>query len=935
MCERIKFLLFFLCLGMTSSLAQEVGRLPQGVFSSDISLTSRSLMADSLFSRRPRSTTLPASGRLPDRRTGEARLMAPDHAEECASEDSIPLMGLQRGEALLRTPDSLEEGTSETDIPVIGLEGGEEGNEDDGLNLHAVSSLLTASRDPFLNTAAFVFSPYRFRPRGYDPGRQQVLINGLLMNDPGSGMAYWSQWGGLNDVFRTRIGTYGLAPSEYAFGGIGGTTAFEARAAVLPQQTRWTYSLSNRQYRHRIMLTRSSGLQPSGWAYAYSLSRRWAEEGYIPGTFYDAYAAFGSISRQMQRHVFDLTAFAAPARRGKAAAATAEVYALAGSNFYNPNWGYQDGKKRNARVSSSVQPMFILSHRYGKTRDFIWATSVGYQFGRNANTLLDWYQAQDPRPDYYRYLPSWQLSANEDGAAAATIRNKWKTEPEKYAQIDWERLYQVNYANMETIFNADGIAGNDVRGRRSVYVVGSDVEDLKKVLLNTRMEKRAGRLALYGGLSVVAQQTVYYRELTDLLGGDFYLNLNQFADQQLVSDPRYRQYDLNTPDRLIREGDIYQYHYLLRQEKYLPWGQAVLALDRFDVFLGACGGRQRFLRHGMFRNGLFPEDSYGARDPQAFYTYGVKGGITWKVTGRNYFFVNAGTGTEAPSPHHTFVSVRTRNQLVEHPQVASYWTAEGGYLFRAPGWNARMTAYATDMAGGTEVRRFYNDDPAFRTFVNYVMQDVRMRFIGAELALEARLHAQLSLTAVAAPGQAFYTGNPVVRIYRDNDTSTTARARQVFIRNYCLASGPQSAYSLALNYRSRKYWYASINLNHLDRNYVAINPDRRSPEAAGLLEPGSVRYEEIFAQERLPAIFTSDIFFGKSFLLSKKLRWLPRNTSLYLNAGVNNLFNNTKIRTGGYEQLRFDFADLDPGRFPSKYFYGYGATYFVNISLKY
>jgi len=819
-------------------------------------------------------------------------------------------------------------------IPVIGAEDADEGNEEDGMNLHTISSVLTASRDPFLNAAAFVFSPYRFRPRGYG-GRQEVLINGVPMNDPGTGAVYWSQWGGLNDVFRSRSSTYGLAPSEYAFGGINGTTAFEAGAATLPQQTRITYSLSNRQYRHRVMLTHSSGLLPGGWAYAVSFSRRWAKEGYVPGTFYDAYAAFGSVSRQIGRHRLDLTAFAAPARRGKASAATDEVYALAGSHFYNANWGYQDGEKRNARVAGSIQPAALLSHTYAQGRHFRMVTSAGWQSGKNGNTALDWYQAKDPRPDYYRYLPGWQISNYGDPDAAADIVHKWKTAPEQYAQIDWERLYQVNYANTETIYHVNGIAGNDITGHRSVYVVGNDVEAMRRMVLGSRLERTADHLALYGGITGIVQRTEYYRELQDLLGGDFYLNLNQFADQQAVADMRFNQYDLNVPDRLVREGDIYNYHYLLRQYKYAAWMQGVFTYDRFDFFLAANGSRSGFSREGLFRSGLFPDGSYGKSPEQAFITYSTKAGVTWKVNGRNYLFVNGGMGTEAPAPGHTFISIRMRSQTTENPRPARFRTVEGGYLLRAPGWHARVAAYATDMAEVSEIRRFYNDDPAFRTFVNYVMQHVAMRFTGAELALEAKVHAMLSLTGVAALGQAFYTGNPTVSIYRDNDTTTTARPREVYIRNYYLAAGPQSAYTFGLNYRARRYWYASLNVNYLDRNYVAVNPDRRTAEAAGLLEPGSPRYGEIFAQERLPAAFTADLFFGKSFFLSRKFKKLPRNTALYLNAGINNLLNNTNIRTGGYEQLRFDFSGQDPGRFPSKYFYGYGTNYFINVSIKY
>ena len=47
--------------------------------------------------------------------------------------------------------------------------------------------------------------------------------------------------------------------------------------------------------------------------------------------------------------------------KGVPAESLQEVYDLAGTNYYNPNWGYLNGKKRNAVVGNTHQPTFILS----------------------------------------------------------------------------------------------------------------------------------------------------------------------------------------------------------------------------------------------------------------------------------------------------------------------------------------------------------------------------------------------------------------------------------------------------------------------------------------------------------------------------------------------------------------------------------------------
>jgi outer membrane receptor protein involved in Fe transport len=65
------------------------------------------------------------------------------------------------------------------------------------------------------------------------------------------------------------------------------------------------------------------------------------------------------------------------------------------------------------------------------------------------------------------------------------------------------------------------------------------------------------------------------------------------------------------------------------------------------------------------------------------------------------------------------------------------------------------------------------------------------------------------------------------------------------------------------------------------------------------------------------------------------MKFLPRNTYLYLNVGINNLLDNKNIPTGGFENPRFDYTGFDASKYASKYFYGFGRNYFINLSLKF
>ena len=340
-----------------------------------------------------------------------------------------------------------------------------------------------------------------------------------------------------------------------------------------------------------------------------------------------------------------------------------------------------------------------------------------------------------------------------------------------------------------------------------------------------------------------------------------------------------------------------------------------------------------FSREGLYRNGLFPNASFGKSDAQKFATFSFKGGATFKLDGRSYFFANALLSQEAPQPDNTFISPRTRNTTVENPTTEKMASAEAGYVFRAPKSIIRAVGYATDIRDATDIRRFYSD---FGTsFINYVMQGVSTRNIGLELSAQAKLNASFSVTGAAAISQAFYTANPSqTGMYSDDDSSTIPVSRQVFIKNYYLGVGPQSAYNLGLGYSAKNFWFARASLSYFDRNYAAINPDRRSEQAVAGVPVGSGQYQAIINQEMLPAFYTVDLLGGASLLLSRLWKGFPRGTFLYVNVGVSNLLDAT-IRTGGFEQLRYDFRDNNPAEFAPKYFYGLGRNFFVNVSLKF
>ena len=304
-----------------------------------------------------------------------------------------------------------------------------------------IPSVLSSTKDVYENIAGYKFSAARFLSRGYESGSADVYLNGIRFNDALTGYTPYALWSGLNEATREKEVVSGMAASDYGVGGINGLTNINAYASSVRKGYRFSLLASSGQSRFRAMATYSSGMMDNGWAYAFSVSTRLGGNDWVEGVFYNSFAYYAGVEKKFNdRHKLALTLLGSPTQRGAQAASTQEVYDLLDNPYYNPNWGYQNGKVRNARVRNNHEPVAILNYDFTPSHDTKLAVALSYRMGRNGYSRLDWYDAADPRPDYYRNLPSY---FEDDPVKAAWVREGWMTD-DNIRHINWERLYQVN-----------------------------------------------------------------------------------------------------------------------------------------------------------------------------------------------------------------------------------------------------------------------------------------------------------------------------------------------------------------------------------------------------------------------------------------------------------------------------------------------------------
>lgn len=791
---------------------------------------------------------------------------------------------------------------------------------DDFESVSGSMGLLQSTRDVYLNRAAFDFGQAFFKVRGYDSRNGQVLINGIPMNKFFDGRPQWNHWGGLNDVTRNQEFTNGLDFNPITFGGILGNTNINTRPSGMRPGLRLSASSSNRTYRNRLMATYNSGAQENGLAYSVSASRRWAEEGYMEGTLYDTYSFFGAVEYQLNsQNSISITSMWARNRRGRSAAVSDEVFQLMG-NQYNPYWGNQEGKMRNSREREISEPIFMVNYALDLEK-LHWNIGVYYQTGINSRSRIGYYNAPNPDPTYYRYLPSYYI--NSSFGADFTNANLAKEAFLEHPQMSWESLYTTN-KNF---------------GPKASYLLYDDMVEDQTIAASSTLDYTVNHWMKIGfGGNYRSTSSENYAEIFDLLGASYHEDMDTFSNT------------LNDAQGNLQKtiGDRFNYHYNLDSSKWEGFAQAEFSFPKWSGFVSAAFAAFQTQRNGFFLNERYAENSLGQGEKVSFGNPSYKGGASYFLSGRHWFTANAGYLERPPTLQNIFINPRENNGIVTNLQAETVATVDVSYFVRLPTLSGRVSAFYTRFQHATDINFFFTDTGLGSDFVQEVITGLDKLHKGIEFGFEYEASSSVKLNAAGNIGEYTYASDPLVQI---NFDTSSPEEDLISIDGYSdlgfaqlkglkLAQGPQTALALGVEYRSPKYWWVGATTNYLTNNYINISTIPRTdsfkidPETGEKFPDATPEnLDKLLTQNKMEDIYLLNLIGGKSWLLGGK----------YISAfaSVSNVFD-AVFRTGGYEQSRNgNFGQMQQDNlsgspsFGPKYWYGYGRTYFLNFAISF
>ena len=804
--------------------------------------------------------------------------------------------------------------------------------EDEEGNSQGIAALTGANDNIFYNTASYNFGPMYYRFRGLNNEYQSVYINGIEMNDPIRGNFNFNGLLGMTSrAFRNKTTTIGMDPSTYGFGGLAGSTGYNTITDTYAPGFNGSLAYTNSNYYLRGMVTYSSGLNKHGWAYTVSAIGRYSNEGIVEGTFYHSGGLFLSIEKLLSKtHSLTLTAWGGPTERANSSATYQEVYDLVGSNLYNPNWGWYEGKKRAARIVNSFDPTAMLTWLYKGDKTSL-TTSASVRWVNYSQSALQYYKANDPNPTYYRYLPSYYLTdTGEPTEESEMYYDLWTSKNPNFTQINWDNLYRINALN-----NIQNQNLPDDQKKGSSYILENRHSNQFNAMLASYINHRlTNTMSLQGGVSLSYTKASFYKTVRDLMGGEFWVDIDPFSDRDITIAPGNLVNNFNYPDpynHRVYKGDKFGYNYDFYYMNAGAWLQNTLNLRHWDINYGFQMKYTQYYRKGHMRNGRAPKTSYGNSQTLHFDNVMLKAGATYKIDGRNFIIGHAQYGTRAPLADQVFIAPRVKNDIVQNVESERDYSFDLSYQWNYRRFRGSLTAYYVGIDNAIERTGFYDD--RYNTYAIFVLQDVRKVNKGLELGMAYKITPSITATFAGTWSRYQYKNNPNgTRSFENGLYADTTQT--VYLKNFYAGSTPQSVFNIGVDYAAPKNWFFNVNATWQGDAYVNLSPAYHEalPELWQNIpncteELLMERIKELSTQDKLKNAWSLNLSIGKAIYLKK--------VSLNFNLNINNVLNNRNVVTYAYQQGRLDTKNYDRTTYPNRYTYAQGVRVFFNAGIRF
>jgi outer membrane receptor protein involved in Fe transport len=732
----------------------------------------------------------------------------------------------------------------------------------------------------------------RINIRGFNQRNVAVMLDGIPVNDMENGWVYWSNWFGLDMVMRKTQVQRGLGASKLAIPSVGGTINIQTKGIGDKRKIALKQEVGDNGFL-RTSLGYTSGELNHGWgvtaAASYKRGNGWVDMTWTEGWFY-----FLRIDKNLGNHRLSFKMLGAPQKHGQRSykksipefdSAYAVDHGISPDEFltgkpvnlglrYNPNWGYIDrytldengnpishgNEKLSEKKNYYHKPMYSLSDFWNISEKFYLSNILYLSIGHGGGTGL----MNSP-------------SVLPDG------------------QIDFQTIYDANYNGM---FNPN---------RESTGILRSSINNHFWLgLLSTFNYEMSDHFTLSGGLDLRSYKGEHYREIYDLLGGNYYVLDNNDANEE--------------PEKHKVVGDIISYH----NDGLVRWGGLFAQLeykkDKISAFINLTGSTSGYKRidyflpkvlklpdttlnigyntvieyNGQTYDRNSPGLEYAASDWKWIPGGTAKGGVNYNINKHMNVFTNLGFLSKAPRFRNVY---DYNNKLIRDIKNEIVEAVELGYSFYNRKITLNVNAYYT----------IWKNKPADRTstysidgeFYNVNINGMDALHKGVELEFAWKILDNLKYEGLFSLGDWKWTSSDSARIYDNNQNLIDVvyfDAKGIFVGD---AAQLQTRHSL--RWEIIQDLYVKGALTYFGKYYSEFDPLDLNPERNpwAFDEDGNPRQSW-----EIPGYFLIDLHAGYGFNISKvKLNLRGSVLNLLNTAYISDANNNDKYSGQGYNDF--------------------------------
>lgn len=686
----------------------------------------------------------------------------------------------------------------------------------------------------------------RINLRGFSSENVAVMINGIPINDMENGSVYWSNWAGLSDVTSAMQVQRGLGASKVAVPSIGGTINIISKSSDAEKGGNIKMSTGNDGYQ-KYGMTLSTGLMDNGLAITASAAKI-SGDGYVDGLQFSGVNYFLNVSKVINdNHELSFNVIGAKQTHGQRfnTRTIAENRATEqGGKRFNPDWGYRNGQVENISYNFYHKPQISLNHDWTLSDDTYITSSLYASFGDGGG----------------RRTQGSGKFTNDDYRLGASDQ-----------PIDFDRIVAENKAN-----GALGSTDVFAASRNSHQWYG---------LLSTLKTDLKDNLILSAGIDSRYYLGKHWYEITDLMGGEYYLNPNS---------------NDNNFNEALQVGDKYNRDYTGDVLKSGVFGQLEYTLNELSVFLSTAISNTQYSKSSYLDDSSNPNgnDSKKAN----FLGYSVKTGANYNLDDKNNVFANIGYFSKAPFLIGNVFIDKESVELNEDAINEKVFSAEIGYGFRTPRFNANVNIYRTSWLDKSVTARVLDPDNTGQ-YLEANIAGLDALHQGIELDFVYRITDKLKLNGMVSLGDWKWASDVEGEIF--DQSGTSLREVTVNADGLKVNDAAQTTYALGLNYKTLEKSSIFLDYNFAGDIYSKFD---------------ITRSEDRMNTWKLPSYHLVDLGFNHGFVIG--------GLDATLSGKLNNIFNVEYIADA------FDDGDQHTAA-GAKVYYGAGRTFSFGLKIEF